>query len=211
MGNGLLNAGIETIKGQIVVQDSDGDDLTFSAGVLGVTTSAKGGTVTVGSGGSFTYTSDGGDTHTAAAANATAADKQDTFTVTVTDGHGGSTDMTVTVTLDSYNRAPSASTSDSSTRDTSFLGIHTYKNSTTYHVTVDDADSDGITYTGVTATTKGTVTVAANTTIGDTILGVKGYDVTYTSNTTAKPNPTETFTVTFSDGHGGTTTQTLTY
>lgn len=115
------------------------------------------------------------------------------------------------VNLDPYNRAPSASSSDSSTRDVNYVLFHTYSNSTTYHVTVNDADSDGITYTGVSATSKGTVSVVANTTLGDSILGLKGFDVTYTSNTNNKPNPTETFTVSFSDGHGGTTSQTLTY
>ena len=34
--------------------------------------------------------------------------------------------------------------------------FHTYSNSTTYHVTVNDADSDGITYTAWAAVPSGT-------------------------------------------------------
>ena len=203
----------ETIKGKVVGSDTDGDSLSYASGILGFDTrsTAKGGSVTIYSDGTFTYTSDSGDTHAASLPTATAADKQDSFVVTITDGHGGSRDVTVNVNLDPYNRAPSASSSDSSTRDVNYVLFHTYSNSTTYHVTVNDADSDGITYTGVSATSKGTVSVVANTTLGDSILGLKGFDVTYTSNTNNKPNPTETFTVSFSDGHGGTTSQTLTY
>jgi len=203
----------ETINGKIVGSDSDGDTLSYASGFFGYDTrsTAKGGSVTIYSNGNFTYTSGDGDTHAAALPTATAADKQDSFVVTITDGHGGSRDVTVNVNLDPYNRTPSASSSDSSTRDINYGLFHTYSNSTTYHVTISDGDSDSITYTGSSTTTKGTVTVAANTTLGDSILGLKGYDVTYTSHTTAKPNPTETFTVYFSDGHGGTTSQTLTY
>ena len=204
----------ETIKGKVVGTDAEDDSLSYASGIFGYDTrsTAKGGSVTIYSDGTFTYTSDSGDTHAAALPTATAADKQDSFVVTITDGHGGSRDVTVNVNLDAYNRAPSVSSSTSSTRDVD-NGIfgHSYSNSTTFHVTVSDADSDPFTYTGVSTTSKGTVTVVANTTFGDSLLGLKGWDVTYKSNTTSKPNPSETFTVYFADDHGGTSTLQLTY
>ncbi len=86
------------------VTDADGDSLTYT----GPGTSAKGGTVTVQSGGSFTYVPTDEARHAAAAENASSADRSDSFTVTASDGHGGSVNVEVTVTVAPANAAPTA-------------------------------------------------------------------------------------------------------
>src|SRR5690606_32384801 len=56
--------------------------------------------------GTFTYTPDADKAHQAAADTATQADKQDTFTATVTDGHGGTATAEVTVDITPTNQTP---------------------------------------------------------------------------------------------------------
>ena len=71
----------------------DGDSLAYAA-----STPAKG-SVTMTAPGQFTYTPTYAARHAAVASNATAADRQDTFTVTVSDGHGGQVTVPVTVSV----------------------------------------------------------------------------------------------------------------
>ena len=78
------------VSGQIVGSDVDGDTLTYAKG-----SNPLHGTVTVNADGTYTYTP-------GANFNGT-----DSFTVTVSDGHGGTTTSTVNVTVNPVNDAPS--------------------------------------------------------------------------------------------------------
>ena len=79
------------VSGQIVGSDVDGDTLTYVKG-----SDPAHGTVTVNADGTYTYVP-------GANFNGT-----DSFTVTVSDGHGGTTTSTVNVTVNPVNDAPSA-------------------------------------------------------------------------------------------------------
>jgi VCBS repeat-containing protein len=74
--------------------DADADALTYT----GSTATTKG-TVTVSSDGTFTYTPTASARYAAGSTSATAADKSDSFSVTVVDGYGGSLTVPVSVTI----------------------------------------------------------------------------------------------------------------
>lgn len=82
------------VKVTIAASDADGDPLVYN-----VTTGPAKGTVSAISNGVLTYSPTTSARQTAAGANATVADKQDAFTVTITDGKGGSTSVAVSVTV----------------------------------------------------------------------------------------------------------------
>lgn len=90
---GTPNATTGVVTGSVVAVDADGDTLTYSA-----STPAKG-TASITGNGSFTYTPSNSARQTAAAPGASDADKADAFTVTVTDGHGGSVAIPVSVAV----------------------------------------------------------------------------------------------------------------
>ncbi|OEZ27087.1 hypothetical protein AO062_29845 [Variovorax boronicumulans] len=158
------------VSGQVVGSDVDGDTLTYVKG-----SDPAHGTVTVNADGTYTYVP-GANFH-----------GTDSFTVTVSDGHGGTTTSTVTVTINPVNDAPTAPNYNQTTNeDTPVSG----------QVTGSDVDGDTLTYVKGSDPANGTVTVDA--------------DGTYTYTPNASFNGTDTFTVTVSDGHGGTTTSTIT-
>ncbi|GAA1460198.1 hypothetical protein GCM10009619_24710 [Williamsia maris] len=92
------------VSGTVRGSDADGDTLTFSGS--GATTS--GAVVIDPASGKFIYTPTDAARHTAASATGA---KTDTFTVTVTDGFGGSTPVTVTVNISPVNAPPTVTTS----------------------------------------------------------------------------------------------------
>ncbi|WP_390342602.1 tandem-95 repeat protein [Variovorax boronicumulans] len=158
------------VSGQVVGSDVDGDTLTYTKG-----SDPAHGTVTVNADGTYTYTP-------GANFNGT-----DSFTVTVSDGHGGTTTSTVNVTINPVNDAPTAPNYNQTTNeDTPVSG----------QVVGSDVDGDALTYVKGSDPANGTVTVNA--------------DGTYIYTPNANFNGTDTFTVTVSDGHGGTTTSTIT-
>ena len=188
---GTPNATTGVVTGSVKGADADKDALTYSAPA----TSTKGGTVVVNATtGAFTYTPTVAIRHAAAVTGATTADKTDTFTITVSDGFGGTADKLVTVAEKPINAAPTASPTvnapDGSGVVTGSLGVA-------------DGDSDGLTFKA--APTKGTVTFAQDGSF------------TYTASDAARhaaavPGAngwvtTETFAVTVTDGHGGTVTR----
>ena len=192
------------VAGQINATDPNGDTLTYS----GPTATAKGAVTVDSATGAFSYAPTTTARNTAATVGATATDKSDAFTVTVTDGHGGSATVAVNVVISPTpqqtdpgpqpnNRAPLAGTPLVGTPNAS-TGV------VTGSVTATDADGDPLTYSGPTTTAKGAVTVAAN--------GSFTYTATATSRhaaaqTGAGPAAnTDSFTVTISDGKGGATT-----
>ena len=98
---GAPNAATGVVTGAVTATDADRDTLTYS----GSTTTAKG-AVTVSATGTFSYTPTVGARDNAAATGATSADKQDTFTVTVNDAHGGTAALAVTVAVSPSKTPP---------------------------------------------------------------------------------------------------------
>uniref|UniRef100_C5CL57 Outer membrane adhesin like protein n=1 Tax=Variovorax paradoxus (strain S110) TaxID=543728 RepID=C5CL57_VARPS len=158
------------VSGQIIGSDADGDTLTYVKG-----SDPAHGTVTVNADGTYTYTP-------GANFNGT-----DSFTVTVSDGHGGTTTSTVNVTVNPVNDLPTVPDYIQTTHeDTPVSG----------QVIGTDVDGDTLSYVKGSDPAHGTVTVNA--------------DGTYTYVPGVNFNGTDSFTVTVSDGHGGTTTSTVT-
>ncbi len=113
----------------------------------------------------------------------------DSFTYTISDGHGGTDTATVTVMVVSANDPPVAVDDAASTQEDASVTVEVLMNDT-------DVDGDTLTVVGTSSTTNGTVVVNPDGTItytpGD---GFSGPD---------------SFTYTVSDGHGGTGTATVT-
>ncbi|SEG42957.1 Ig-like domain-containing protein [Paenibacillus sp. UNC499MF] len=156
--------------GQVTATDADGDALTY------VLAAGPGhGSVLLNADGTFTYTP-------AADFNGT-----DSFSVTVSDGSGGTAVSHVTVTVTPVNDAPvAADVSDVTPEDTPVTG----------QITATDVDGDALTYALGTPPANGTAVVTA------------GGTYTYTPNPDF--NGTDSFTVTVSDGNGGTATAAVT-
>ncbi|WP_287001164.1 tandem-95 repeat protein, partial [Acinetobacter sp.] len=111
----------------------------------------------------------------------------DSFEVTVADGKGGTTTITIPVTIAAVNDAPTATTNSVTTdEDTAVTG----------NVVGQDVDGDSLSYTVSSNPSHGTVSI-------DSATG--GY--TYTPN--ANYNGSDSFEVTVSDGKGGATTVTV--
>ncbi len=159
-----------TVTGQVVATDANGDALTFTIPTSGA---PQHGAVTMNANGTYSYVP-------AADFNGT-----DSFTYKVSDGRGGFSTGTVTITVDPVNDRPVAtSTSVSGNEDGSVTGA----------VTASDVDGDALTYS-VPANggpANGTVTMNA--------------DGTFSYAPNPNFNGTDTFTYQVSDGKGGTTT-----
>ncbi|MDN4522701.1 hypothetical protein JN086_29070 [Mycolicibacterium austroafricanum] len=84
------------VTGAVTADDADGDPLTYS----GSTVTMKG-AVSVAAAGAFIYTPTATARQNAQAPDATAADRADSFVVTVDDGHGGMAALPVTVAIGS--------------------------------------------------------------------------------------------------------------
>lgn len=82
------------VVGSLGATDADSDVLTYT-----VTTDPSKGAVTVSANGTFTYTPTAAARRRAALPTATAADKQDTFNITLKDGYGGVVVVTVVVSV----------------------------------------------------------------------------------------------------------------
>jgi large repetitive protein len=159
--------------GQLVAQDVDGDPLTFALAQNG---GPANGTVTINPDGSYTYTP-------AANFNGT-----DTFRYTVSDGRGGVSTGTVTMTVASVNDAPTTqNASASGNEDTVITGA----------LSASDVDGDqlGFALAPNGGPAHGTVTIDPNG--------------TYSYVPNANFNGTDAFTYTVSDGKGGTATATV--
>ena len=179
---GSPNATTGVVVGRVVATDTEGDTLTYSA-----PSSTGKGTVAVATNGAFTYTPTASARHAAASDSATDADLTDSFDITVSDDQGGATVVAVTVAIGPKNSAPVAGTPVVGTPDPS-TGV------VTGTVTATDADNDTLTYSTPESTTKGAVII-------DTGTG----EFTYTPNTLGVSASTDRFTVTITDGHGGST------
>ena len=161
--------------------------LTYS----GSTTTTKGAVVVNANTGAFTYTPTSSARHAAAKVGATTAATTDNFTITVTDAVGGTTAVPVTVTISPKNSAPVAGTTTVGTPN-STTGV------VTGTVTATDADRDTLSYAAPATTTKGSVSVNAST-------GAFTYTPTSAARGAATSSTTDNFTVTVTDGYGGST------
>ncbi|MFM9034827.1 MAG: Ig-like domain-containing protein, partial [Mycobacterium sp.] len=168
--------------------ESDRDSLSYSAPAP-----TPKGAIAVAAAGSFTYTPTAAARHAAASPRATAADRSDAFTVTASDGHGGSIAIPVAVAVGAFNAAPTGTARVGSPNPATGAVVGSVAGS--------DADGDPLTYSGSATTTKGTVTV--------------GPDGSFTYRPTAAArhlaaalsagagDTTDTFTVTVADNYGG--------
>ena len=189
IGNPNVTTG--AVAGALSITDADGDAATYPAAV-----STDKGTAVIAANGTFVYTPNANARHAAAADAATAAERTDTFTVTISDGHGGTTAAVVTVAVGPFNTNPVAGTPTVATADAS-TGVIAGSLAAT------DADGDTTSVAAVTTPTRGTLTV-------DPATGA----FTYTPDPSARhaaaaddasaAELTDTFTLGVTDGHGGT-------
>ncbi|WP_343670785.1 Ig-like domain-containing protein, partial [Chitinophaga sp.] len=154
----------------VTANDPDGDPLTFTKG-----DDPSHGSVVVNPDGTYTYTPAPGYTG------------NDTFTVVVDDGKGGTTTITVTVSVNPVNHAPVATSGEtiSTEQDKPATGA----------VTANDPDGDPLTFTKGDDPSHGSVVVNP--------------DGTYTYTPAPGYTGDDTFTVVVDDGKGGTTTVTV--
>lgn len=183
----LSEVGEQTTRGRIDTVGADGGPMMFAGGAY---ISTKGSRVIVEADGSFIYTSAGNCAvgHRAAAVDASAADKVDTFTVGTVNWLGRTGETVVRVDLLPYNNAPMASTVGSSgRRDGEMTGEWT--------TTVYDADGDDITFRVVQDNPWGVVSVRRDE--------QGGFVVNYRSTAVRAGNlyPRERFAIRFYDGH----------
>jgi gliding motility-associated-like protein len=157
------------VSGTIIATDVDGDALTYSKG-----SNPEHGIVMLDSNGNYTYFPDAD------------YNGSDTFTIIVSDGHGGTAVATVIIIIILNNDAPVASNDTKTTsEDIPVSGT----------ITATDVDGDALTYSKGSDPAHGTVTVDSN---GN-----------YTYTPAKDYNGTDSFTITVSDGHGGTVTVTV--
>lgn len=162
--------------------DPDGNSLTITSATNG----AHGAAVVAG-GASLTYTPTSGYSGA------------DSFTYTISDGQGGVDTATVAITVSAANVAPVA-VSDSAVAMATYTGGTGVRPLKTIDPRVNDSDANGdvLTVTGVTQGTKGAVTFTGTTVTYKYGTATTGYLETFDS-----------FTYTISDGHGGTSTATV--
>ncbi|SFJ27898.1 VCBS repeat-containing protein, partial [Bradyrhizobium sp. Gha] len=142
----------------------------------------------------------------------------ESFTVSIADGHGGTVDQIVTVTVTGTNEAPTivagsttatgAVTEDATTPDLSTTGTIAFND-------VDLIDTHTASVTAASGNTLGgTLTLGAVSESATTSGGTVGWTYTVADNATddlaAGQTATESFTVTIADGHGGTVDQIVT-
>jgi large repetitive protein len=149
--------------------DVDGDPLT----VLSVTQGAHG-----------TVTNNGSDVSYSPAANYNGSDS---FSYTVSDGHGGTATANVSVTIHATNDTPVAVDDSATTDEDTNVNINVLGNDS-------DVDGDSLSVSAVTQGAHGTVTN-------------NGSNVTYAP--AANFNGSDSFSYTISDGNGGTATATV--
>jgi len=180
---GTPNSGTGIVTGAVTAADANNDALTYGGSV----TTAKGTVSVNASTGAFTFTPTTTARHAAAKIGATTA-TADTFTVTVTDGYGATVPVTVTVAISPKNTAPVAGAPTVGTPDSSTGAV-------SGSVSGTDAETDVLTYSAPATTAKGVVSLNKAT-------GA----FTFTPSEPSRSVPgTDTFTVTITDGYGGST------
>ncbi|MDN6873934.1 retention module-containing protein [Pseudomonas citronellolis] len=163
------------VSGQVVASDVDGDALTYT---LKPSSGPANGTLVLDAAtGHYTYTPNPN------------YNGPDSFTVVIDDGHNGTAESTVTLTVTAVNDVPVTSDDSKTTaEDTAVSG----------QVVASDVDGDALTYT-----LKPSSGPANGTLVLDTATG----HYTYTPN--PNYNGPDSFTVVIDDGHNGTTESTV--
>ena len=183
----VSNPATGAMTGKLGVVDFDGDPLTYQ-----LTGKPAKGKLVLNANGTYTYTPTAAARHAASVPGAPDSVTKDSFTVVVSDGRNGTTTQTITIAIDSANKAPTVTT----TIGTPNAATGAVK------VTVKTADGDNDKRT-LTATqpTKGTVRLTGT--------GVFTYTPTDAALAAARaPGAAydakrDTFTITVDDGHGG--------
>ena len=183
VNSGTPSSSTGVLTGTVIANGVPGDQFTYSG-----STTAKG-TVVVDANGTFTYTPTAQARHAAAKLDAPVTAKSDTFTVAVSDDHGGSLAVPVTTAIVGANVAPTA-TQNTGTPDLT-TGL------VAGAVIGSDADADPLTYTLSGAAAKGTVALNANGSFTYTPTALARHNAAFNSDTT------DTFTVSVADGYGG--------
>ncbi|OWY41124.1 hypothetical protein CEK28_02305, partial [Xenophilus sp. AP218F] len=166
------------ISGKLTATDVDGDTLSFVKG-----DEPKHGSVTVNADGTWTYVP---------AKDYNGADQ---FTVTVSDGKGGSDTITVKVGIDPVNDAP-VLVDDNGAPLGEDVSVRTPEDTpVSGKLAATDVDGDTLTFSAGDAPKHGSVTVNA--------------DGTWTYTPAKDYNGADSFTITVSDGKGGTDTITV--
>ncbi|HIF9546677.1 TPA: tandem-95 repeat protein, partial [Photobacterium damselae] len=158
------------VTGQLTATDVDGDNLTFKPG-----SDPTNGSVTVNPDGSWEYVPNPD------------FNGEDSFTVVVDDGNGGTDTITVTVNVTPVNDAPVGEDVSAETQE---------ETAVTGQLTATDVDGDNLTFKPGTDPTNGSVTVNSDG------------SWEYVPNTDF--NGEDSFTVVVDDGNGGTDTITVT-
>ncbi|WP_265947901.1 retention module-containing protein [Dechloromonas sp. A34] len=169
------------VSGQVVGTDADGDPLTYAK-----CSDPANGTVTVNVDGTWTYTP--GPNYNG----------NDSFMVTIADGHGGSATSTVFVGVTPVNDGPTPADPGNPAFDpaTGNYNVTTPEDTpVSGQVLGTDSDGDPLTYAKGSDPANGTVMINA--------------DGTWTYTPGANYNGSDSFTVSIADGHGGSATSTV--
>ncbi len=176
--------------------DGNAPDDTLTVSTFDAT-STLGATISLNADGTLRYNPSASSTLNALAAGATA---MDTFNYTISDGNGGTSSAMVTVTVTGVNDAPSA------VNDTGTANEH--GPAISVDLTANDTDPD-------TGDVLQIQSIDATGTLGTVTINADNHSVTYNPNgqfesLQAGQTATDTFHYTVNDGHGGTSTATVT-
>jgi VCBS repeat-containing protein len=189
VGNLAIDLNDGAVTGTVTANDANNDALSFTS-----TTPTKG-TLVFGSNGMFTYTPTEAARHAAAAPGADPATKIDPVVITVTDGYGGMTTVSVNLPVTPWgNTAPTNAHGDPGDPNMAIGEVRG-----TLHA--DDAEGDSLTYVLAEAPSKGIVNIDPS----GTFRYVPNVEARWGAATTSDPD-TDSFSVTVSDGNGGSTT-----
>jgi len=189
----FTNPNTGVVTGAITAVDADNDALTYR-----FPAETRRGTVSVDENGVFTYTPSEEARAQASKPNAPSWLKADSFRVTLDDGHGGVTTLTVRVGITPLGAANQAPTDGAFTAGEP--GALTGK--VTGSVTATDPDRDPLSFSGSGLTAKGSVLVNADGSFTYTPTAAARHQAGADNATAA--DKVDTFVVTAADGYGGT-------
>ncbi|BBY47277.1 hypothetical protein MARA_07450 [Mycolicibacterium arabiense] len=179
--------------------DPDGNPLTFAVNPpVGGKATVTSPTLVDAATGTYTlvYTPTGATRHQAAAVTATTADKSDSVTVEVTDGHGATLSRSVVVAVVGANAVPQYTPT--------LFTTDAVTGKVTGTLTFTDGDGDALTVTGGGPTPKGAVVVNSDGTFTYTPTDIARNGAAITDG-----SDFDAFTVTVNDGHGASIVQSI--
>ncbi len=197
--NTVAEDAIVPVTGNVLTNDSDIDGDTLAVTTTGLQSGSYG-SLTLNGDGSYSYSLDNANPAVQSLGNGETL--TEIFTYFISDGQGGASSSTLTITITGTNDGPVAN-ADVATITEDAAPV-------TGNVLANDTDPDGdaltVTTTGAQAGTYGTVTINAD--------GTFSYALDNASPTVQAlgvgDTVTETFSYSISDGNGGTSTSTLT-